>query len=166
MDTLTDAITVVCKELCKGCRQRLHRRPRWTLARITWLDARSKRWVRVRLQPLDHGGRDDHHAAQQPCSDFLEQPSVRAMQVSVVPSSGRTGTSELMASTSVGLSTSRGTSATAGVVFWSAPRTCSAEAFVGGDDDNPERVPAAVAAAQHPATVRADATSGSAGLKA
>ena len=56
-------------------------------------------------------------------SDFLEQPSVRAMQVSVVPSSGGTGTSELMASTSVGLSTSQGTSATAGVVF----TKCSAD---------------------------------------
>lgn len=49
-------------------------------------------------------------------SEFLEQPSVRTLQVSAVHSAGN-GTSELVASTTVGLSSQAGTSASAGVVF-------------------------------------------------
>ena len=56
--------------------------------------------------------------------EFLEQPSVRTLQVSVVPSANSSGANELDCSTSVGLSARSGT-ATSGVIFSHISRAVS-----------------------------------------
>jgi hypothetical protein len=50
-------------------------------------------------------------------ANFLEQPHVRTLQVSVVPSKAGAGTYELSASTAVGFSSQNGSRASSGIVF-------------------------------------------------
>ena len=63
---------------------------------------------------------DEMAASLHGCSalaNFLEQPHVRTLQVSVVPSKAGAGTYELSASTAVGFSSQNGSRASSGIVF-------------------------------------------------